>query len=182
MKRRTAATALAAMLAAGIASAGDGAAPGLWGGVSYLGPQELASEIARREEDMARARIRIDELSASIAQAEKEIEDLSAQRLAQASRAREAIILHDRMARGGMLRIVLEAESFTDVAVLARMYSTMLKKEGGAFSDLEAKEDELLARKASLESDRAMLEKLESDLEEHKHDLEARHKTLTAID
>lgn len=182
MRRRYVVTVLAAVLAAGIASARDeGSSPGLWGGVSYLDVGELEAEIARRDEDVARAGARIEELEKKVTALEDEIAVLEAERADQASEARQAIILHDRMARGGMLRLVLGAESLTDVAVFSQLHARILARESETFETLSAQEDALKKKKSQLEQDRDLLQKLKSDLLEHRRALEKRRKTLNAI-
>jgi peptidoglycan hydrolase CwlO-like protein len=181
MKHRYAVMTAVILLAGTLAASDGGAAPGLWGGVSYLDASELATEIERRERDMARANARIEELEESMSSLEGEIEALEQARRRQAREARRAIIMHDRLSRGGMLRIVLDSGSLTDAAVFARLYSRLLESQGEVFSELEAKEEALLSKKAAYEEDRASLEKLRSDLEEHSKALERRRETLLSL-
>lgn len=171
----------AAVLLIGLATPGDGASPGLYGGVGYLGVGELAAEIERRQEDLERAEKRIDEIEARIALLEPEIELAEADRKAQALKARRAIILHDRMARGGWLRMAFSTSSLTELAVFTRLYGRMLETESEALSELRSREEILEAKRTALEDDREMLGKLRSDLVTHRKELEARRRTLMSL-
>jgi peptidoglycan hydrolase CwlO-like protein len=185
MRRRELTSGLAATAAAvvlaGLATPGDGASPGLYGGVSYLGVGELAAEIARRQEDLERAEKRIDEIEERIARLAPEIDEAEEERRAQALEARGAIILHDRMARGGWLRMALSSSSLTELAVFTRLYGNMLETEGKALSELQAREEVLQAKRKALEDDREMLEQLRTDLVTHRKELEKRRKTLMSL-
>ncbi len=171
----------AAVLLAGLAAPGDGASPGLYGGVSYLGVGELAAEIGRRQEDLERAEKRIEEIEERIAKLEPEIAQAEAERKAQALRARQSIILHDRMARGGWLRMAFSSGSLTELAVFTRLYGRMLETESEALSGLRAREKVLQAKRSALGDDREMLEQLRSDLLTHRKELEARRQTLMSL-
>ncbi len=171
----------AAVLLAGLATPGDGASPGLYGGVSYLGVGELAAEIQRRHEDLERAEKRIEEIEKRIEKLEPEIAGAEADRKEQALRARQSIILHDRMSRGGWLRMALSSGSLTELAVFTRLYGRMLETESESLSDLRDREEILQAKRKALEDDREMLEQLRSDLVAHRKELEARRQTLMSL-
>jgi septal ring factor EnvC (AmiA/AmiB activator) len=170
-----------AVLLTGLSTPGDGASPGLYGGVSYLGVGELAAEIVRRQEDLERAEKRMEEIEQRIARLEPEIEEAEEARRAQALKARQSIILHDRMARGGWLRMALSSGSLTELSVFTRLYGKMLETEGEALSELRDRQDVLLAKREALADDRDMLEKLRSDLVTHRKELEARRQTLMSL-
>ncbi|MBW2262355.1 MAG: hypothetical protein JRG91_10320 [Deltaproteobacteria bacterium] len=175
------AAAAAAVLLAGLATPGDGASPGLYGAVSYLGVGELAAEIERRQEDLERAEKRIEEIEERITRLEPEIDEAEAERKAQALKARQSIILHDRMARGGWLRMAFSSASLTELAVFTRLYGRMLETEGKALSDLRAREEVLQAKRTALADDGEMLEQLRSNLVTHRKELEARRQTLMSL-
>jgi len=173
---------LASFVAIGLGLAlvprGDGASPGLYGGAAYVDGREIQSAIERREEDLERARDEAAEIQARIDDLEREIGELEEERETLTSRARAAIIRHDRLARGGWLRVLLSSESLTEVAVYGGYYRRVLDEESRALEDLREKEDALVEKKAQLEEDRALLEKLEQDLETHKQELESRLQTV----
>jgi septal ring factor EnvC (AmiA/AmiB activator) len=170
-----------AVLLTGLSTPGDGASPGLYGGVSYLGVGELAAEIVRRQEDLERAEKRLGEIEQRIARLEPEIEEAEEACKAQALKARRSIILHDRMARGGWLRMALTSGSLTELAVFTRLYGKMLESEGEALSGLKDRQEILLAKREALADDMEMLGKLRSDLVTHRKELEARRQTLMSL-
>jgi len=158
------------------------AAPGLYTGVGYLDEGEIRREIERRTQDIARAQARIAQIETKIASLTPAIAASEAACAAQVSRARQAIILHDRMARGGWLRMALSTSTLTDLAVLGRLYSRMLERESSVLAGLEEREEALEAQRETLDADRQMLGRLRADLDAHRKALDARRKTLLALE
>lgn len=178
--RYMAASVLAALLAA-LAAPGDGASPGLYGGIGYVDADELAREIERREHDMLRAEKREEEIETRISRLVPQIEIAEKERKQQALKARRSIILHDRMARGGWLRMAFSSTSLSELAVFGHLYARMLEREGEALSALRRKEEILRAKRKALEDDRDVLDRLRADLMTHKKDLETKRETLLSL-
>ncbi len=172
---------MAAAVALLVSTGGDGASPGLYGGVGYVGIDELNAEISRRTEDLERASAQVKEIEDRIAALEPDIEAAQAERAVEIARARKVIILHDRMMRGGWLRAVLSSESLGEIKIFGDIWAKMLADEAGALEAIRSREDDLASKRESLEKDRDVLEKLEKDLEAHRKELESTRRTLETL-